>query len=139
VEAIDARLHVPKVHLPCHESDHVLNIAYNLLAGGDCLEDLELLCQDQAYLDALGARRIPGPTTEGDFCRRFGTRDVQALQDAINDTRVGVWRVYGQSDPGFFDEARIDADGSLIQKIDLADPVAATKDNTTTPTTPKTG
>ena len=24
-----------------------------------------------AYLDALGARRIPDPTTAGDFCRRF--------------------------------------------------------------------
>ncbi len=33
-ETIDRRLHLLKVHLPYHESDHVLNIAYNLLAGG---------------------------------------------------------------------------------------------------------
>ena len=26
---------------------------------------------DEVYLDALGAERIPDPTTAGDFCRRF--------------------------------------------------------------------
>ena len=41
-EAIDRRLHLLKIHLPYHESHHVLNIAYNALSGGTCLEDLEL-------------------------------------------------------------------------------------------------
>jgi hypothetical protein len=71
VDAIDSNVHVLKVHLPYHESDHVLNIAYNLLCDGHCLEDLETLRNDEAYLDALGAGRIPDPTTAGDFCRRF--------------------------------------------------------------------
>ncbi|MEX0670493.1 MAG: IS1380 family transposase, partial [Pirellulales bacterium] len=39
-EAINERLDLLKVHLPCHESDHVLNIAYNLLAGNSRLEHL---------------------------------------------------------------------------------------------------
>ena len=68
---IDRRVKLLKLHMPYHESDHVLNIAYNLLAGGTCLEHLELLRTNEAYLDALGARRIPDPTTAGDFCRRF--------------------------------------------------------------------
>ena len=58
-QTIDRHLELLKIHLPYHESDHVLNIAYNLLAGGTCLEHLELLRNDEAYLDALGARRIP--------------------------------------------------------------------------------
>jgi len=33
IEDIDRDLHLLKRHLPYHESDHVLNIAYNLLAG----------------------------------------------------------------------------------------------------------
>ena len=37
IEAIDRRLHLLKVHLPYHESDHVLNIAYNILCSGTCL------------------------------------------------------------------------------------------------------
>jgi len=68
-QAIDAQIGLLKIHLPYHDSDHVLNIAYNLLAGGSCLEHLELLRSDEAYLDALGARRIPerdGPPGDGD-------------------------------------------------------------------------
>jgi len=41
-EAIDRKLHLLKVHLPYHESDHVLNIAYNILCGGERLEHIEL-------------------------------------------------------------------------------------------------
>ncbi len=47
-EEIDRRLQLFKVHLPYHESDHVLNLAYNVLCGGTCLEDLELRRQDAA-------------------------------------------------------------------------------------------
>ncbi len=79
VRRLNEHLHVLKRHLPYHESDHVRNIGYNLLAGGDCLEDLELLRQDEACLDALGAQRIPDPTTEGDFCRRLTRRPEPPL------------------------------------------------------------
>ena len=57
-EAINESLRLLKVHQPYHESDHVLNIAYNLLCGGKTLEDLEQLRHDEVYLDALGARVI---------------------------------------------------------------------------------
>ena len=110
IEAIDRRLHLLKVHLPYHESDHVLNVAYNILAGGICLQDIELQRNQEAYLDALGAQRIPDPTTEGDFCRRFKPADVETLMEAINEVRLGVWKFQG---PEFFDRAVIDADGTL--------------------------
>ncbi len=110
VEAIDEDLHLLKVHLPYHESDHVLNIAMNVMAGGTCLEDIELLRNDEVYLDALGAQRIPDPTTAGDFCRRFEPDDVWTLMDAINTSRVRVWQ---QQPDEFFDEAVIEADGTL--------------------------
>jgi hypothetical protein len=112
IESLDEQLELLKVHLPYHESDHVLNIAYNLLCGGSCLEDLELLRQDEAYLNALGAQRIPDPTTAGDFCRRFETADVEALQAAINETRLTVWAQQDRDGP-FFEEAVIDVDGTL--------------------------
>jgi hypothetical protein len=90
IDAIDRELHVLKVHLPYHESDHVLNIAYNILCDGHCLEDLERLRNDEAYLDALGASRIPDPTTAGDFCRRFESPEmVRTLMEAINTVRLG--------------------------------------------------
>ena len=96
-EAIDRRLQLLKIHLPYHESDHVLNIAYNVLAGGRCLDHLELLRSDEAYLDALGARRIPDPTTAGDFCRRFDAADIFRLQQVFNATRLKVWSIEAPS------------------------------------------
>ena len=112
VAALDAHVDVLKVHLPYHESDHVLGIAYNVLCGGTCLQDIELRRQNEVYLDALGAERIPDPTTAGDFCRRFGAAEIEALQAAINETRVRVWRAQAAD---FFDEAVIDADGTLAE------------------------
>ena len=109
-DAIDRRLRLLKVHLPYYESDHVLNIAYNILAGGTCLEDIELWRNDEVYLDALGAARIPDPTTAGDFCRRFDESDVDTLMNVINDVRVKVWQ---QQPDAFFEEAIIEADGTL--------------------------
>ena len=84
ISDIDRKLHLLKRHLPYHESDHVLNIAFNILAGGRRIEHLELRRNDEVYLDALGAQRIPDPTTAGDFCRRFSEADVLTLMDAIN-------------------------------------------------------
>ena len=112
VAAIDQHVEVLKVHLPYHESDHVLGIAYNVLCGGTCLQDIELRRQNEVYLDALGAQRIPDPTTAGDFCRRFDEAAVESLQTAINKTRVRVWRAQPAT---FFDEAVIDADGTLAE------------------------
>ncbi len=111
VEAIDRHVRVLKLHLPYHESDHVLGLAYNALCGGTCLQDIERRRQDEVYLDALGAQRIPDPTTAGDFCRRFEEVDIEALQEAINQCRLRVWR---HQDETFFDEAVIDADGTVV-------------------------
>jgi hypothetical protein len=110
IEAIDDAVQVLKIHQPYHESDHVLNIAYNALCGGRCLEDIELRRSDEAYLDGLGAERIPDPTTAGDFCRRFGEHDVLAMMHAINQVRVRVWQ---QQPASFFEEAVIEADGTM--------------------------
>ncbi len=111
IDAIDRRLHLLKIHQPYHESDHVLNFAYNILCGGTCLEDMELRRNDEVFLDALGAERTPDPTTAGDFCRRFDEVDIHILMDIINQVRLRVWR---QQPESFFDEAIIDVDGTLV-------------------------
>ena len=110
IEDLDEHVEVLKAHLPYYESDHVLNIAYNVLCGGQCLEDIDLRRNDEVYLDALGAQRIPDPTTAGDFCRRFTRLDIESLQSAINEARLRVW---AEQPAEFFDEAVIDADGTL--------------------------
>jgi Transposase DDE domain group 1 len=111
IEAIDRRLHVLKIHLPYHESDHVLNIAYNPLCDGTCFQDIEQRRHDENFLNALGARRVPDPTTAGDFCRRFTRDHIYTLLDVINDTRLKVW---ARQPRAFFDRATVDMDGSLV-------------------------
>jgi hypothetical protein len=69
-----------------------LNIAYNTLAGGTCLDDIELRRNDESFMDSLGADRIPDPTTAGDFTRRFSEQDVLSLMDAINAIRPKIWK-----------------------------------------------
>ena len=69
----------------------MLNLAYNALLEGVRLEDIELRRNDEAFLDGLGAQRIPDPTTSGDFTRRFGEGSILDLQEAINTTRQEVW------------------------------------------------
>jgi hypothetical protein len=110
-DAIDRDLHLLKRHVPYFESDHVLNLTYNLLAGGTCLEDLELLRNNETYLNVLDAQRIPDPTTAGDFLRRFGAADLDTLMRVLNDKRVTVWQ---QQPDAFREEAIIEGDGTLV-------------------------
>ena len=111
VDAIDRRLHLLQVHLPYHESDHVLNFAINALCDGDCIQDMELRRNDECFLDALGAEAIPDPTTAGDFCRRFEAGDVRQLLDAIDEARLKVWC---RQPAKFFREAIIDMDSTFV-------------------------
>ena len=110
-KTIDATLKLLKVHLPYHESDHVLNLAYNVLCGGTRLEDIERLRHDTAYMNALGAELIPDPTTAGDFTRRFDEEHVRQLMECINAVRPQLWRTRARDllNP----VAYIDVDGTM--------------------------
>jgi hypothetical protein len=111
VQEIDRRLHLLKMHVPYHESDHVLNLAINALCDATCLQDIELRRNDEVFLDALGTQSIPDPTTAGDFCRRFTQESLHDLQAAINVARLNVWRLQSEE---FFVEAVIDMDSTHV-------------------------
>lgn len=111
-ELIDAQLKILKRVRPYQDSDHVLNIAYNLLCGGQVLDDLEVRRNDAAYLDLLGARAIPDPTTAGDFCRRFDAPAIWRLMKIFNEARLRVWKRSPRDLS--LETARIDADGSIV-------------------------
>ncbi len=79
--AINKNVGLLKAHVPYFESDHVLNICYNVMTGGTCLEDIDRLRDDASYTDSLSTERIPDPTTAGDFLRRFQVADITRLQE----------------------------------------------------------
>lgn len=111
-ERINSQVPVLKVHRGYHESDHVLNIAYNAICEGDCLQDIERRQHDEVYLDLLGVQRLPDPTTAGDFCRRFTTDSLLALEAVLHQTRQQVWR---SQPPDFFTQAKLDVDGTMVE------------------------
>ena len=108
---LDERVHVFTRHRPYHESDHILTMTYNVLTGGQALEDIDRLRNDVTFLDAVGARRLPDPTTAGDFLRRFTPEDVTALMEAQNDARLCVWKAQPSR---FRAQAVIDVDGTIV-------------------------
>jgi len=109
-ESIDERVKVLERHLPYRESDHVLNLIYNVMTGGSCLQDLEDRRRDLVYLDALGARKVPAPSTEGDFLRRFDRESIWKVMEAFNEARLKVW---SRQDEEFRGQATLDADGTI--------------------------
>jgi hypothetical protein len=108
--AINQNVALLQRHVPYWESDHVLNLAYNVLTGGTCLEDIERLRNDETYMNGLDAERIPDPTTAGDFLRRFDETWIFALQETFNETRTKIWEL---QDSSFRKEAVIDVDGTI--------------------------
>ncbi len=111
-EEIDSSVELLTFHKPYHESDHVLNVAYNTLCGGQRLQDIELRRGDAVFLDGLGTQSLPDPTTAGDFCRRFDEQSILALQEAVNRARLKVWA--GQPESFFATPAVIDADATIV-------------------------
>lgn len=112
-ELLNANVSVLKRHLPYFESDHILSLCYSILCGGKPLEDINRFRQDEVYLDALGVDRLPAPSTTGDYLRRYESEaSILAVQEAINQARVKVWKMQEKS---FFEVAIIDMDGTITQ------------------------
>lgn len=122
--AIDGTLELLARRKPYHESDHVLSLVFNILANGKTIDDLERQRQNVAFLDALGARRIPGPSTAGDFLRRFDAEKVDDLMSAMRQASANVWRTLPKKERRL---ATIDVDGTVVdttgeckEKMDMA-------------------
>ena len=89
---LDRSLKLLRSHRPFTESDHVLTHAYNLFSGGMCIEDIATLQASEPVRRLLGTKRIPDPTTAGDFLRRFQADDLDDLDGAIDRVQAEVWR-----------------------------------------------
>jgi hypothetical protein len=109
---LNAQVAVLQRHLPYWDSDHLLALCYNVLTGGETLEDLNRLRREEGYLEALGVPRLPAPSTAGDFLRRFDEEDLEQLQEGINQARRQVW---WRMPPHLRRQATLDVDGTLVE------------------------
>lgn len=114
-DEIDRRVKVLERHLPYRESDHILNLVYNVMSGGRCLQDIESRRRDVGYLEALGARKVPAPSTEGDFLRRMEEEDIRGVMESFDEGgRLKVWKKLPRKARR---QATIDTDGSLTPTL----------------------
>ena len=62
------------------ESVYLLAIVWNLILGGECVDDLNVLRGDPGTLRLIEMERLPTPRATGKFLRRFQIGDVRALR-----------------------------------------------------------
>ena len=67
IDLIDRQVQLLKTHLPYHESDHVLNIAYNVTCGGRCREDISCSATTRHIWMPLGPPAFPTRPPPGTF------------------------------------------------------------------------
>ena len=129
---IDASLQLLKLHRPYHESDHVLNIAYNACAAGSAWRTSRPAAATRCSSTAWGPRASPTRPPPGTSAAASTHASILALQEAINRARLKVWR--RQPASFFARPAVIDADA-----IDRADRRASPSRAWTSPTTASGG
>ena len=79
------------MHVPYFESDHVLNLAYNVMTGGTCLEDIDRLRDDTSYTTSLAAERFLIRPRRVIFCDGSSLPTSRPCR-TINQARREVWR-----------------------------------------------
>lgn len=114
-ELINSKLDLLSVHKPYFESDHILNMIYNIVVGGKYIEDLEVRRTDTAYMTALGAKRIPDPTTAGDFLRRFDGTDTEKLFEISNEYNKRIWSITNNGKKR--KQAILNIDGKIVETL----------------------
>jgi hypothetical protein len=71
---------------------------------------IEKRTQRKNWDSQLGAEIIPGPTTAGDFLRRFEEQDLIDLREVKNSIREKIWQ---QQPEAFLEKAIINVDGTI--------------------------
>ncbi len=80
---LDQELNVKQRERGYAEGEAVLSLATNLILGGSCLSDLNVLRGDPGTQQLLGVEQVLAPTTAGEYLRRFQMGDVWDLQRTL--------------------------------------------------------
>lgn len=92
------------------ESEALLGLIYNQIAGGSCLTDLQVLRGDAGTLRLLGLTSVLAPTTAGEVLRKFNIGEISDLQRCIKYLQEKVRPQQNQR------ECTIDLDASVYEQ-----------------------
>lgn len=82
-EIIDSTVKVKERERGFTESEHVLSLAVTMITGGECLDDLLNLREEDGFRTVWSHGGIPHPTTMGDFLRRFNLGHIRQLESVL--------------------------------------------------------
>lgn len=91
-------------------SEGILGLAFNLMLGGDCLDDLDVLRGDPGTMQIFGLKSLIAPRTAGDFLRRFQIGDIADFQRALREIAARVRPLQTS------DRCTIDLDASIFEQ-----------------------
>jgi hypothetical protein len=109
-EHLDRNVCVKKRERGFDESDHILSLAYNMIAGGSRLEDVNMLREDEETKEIIQQKAIPHPTTAGDFLRSFSPGHIAQLEKALCAIQK---RVHSKEKA---EEVTLDIDSSIFEQ-----------------------
>jgi Transposase DDE domain group 1 len=72
------------------ESENILALCWNLILGGDCLRDLNVLRGDAGLCELLNVRSILAPTSAGELLRQFDLGQIKALERVLRSAAERV-------------------------------------------------
>jgi len=107
-EIIDRTVRAKERERGYRESEAILSMAASMITGGECLDDLFVLREEEGFGAICSHGEIPHPTTMGDFLRRFSLGHIRQLESVITQS---FWRVYKAS--GKMDVITLDVDSTL--------------------------
>jgi len=81
-QILDEEMKVKERERGYTESESVMGMVYNMIVGGECLGDLNVLRGDRGTQELLGVESIIAPTTAGEFLYKFDIGDVRDLSRA---------------------------------------------------------
>jgi hypothetical protein len=76
---IDEELKVKERERGYREGESVMGLVYNMIVGGSCLSDLNVLRGDKGTQELLSVESLIAPTTAGEFVRKFDIGDILDL------------------------------------------------------------
>jgi len=93
---IDRKVKVKARERGYKESEAILGLAASMITGGERLDDLFVLREEEGFGAIWSHGDIPHPTTMGDFLRRFNLGHIRQLESVITESFHRVYRASGK-------------------------------------------
>jgi hypothetical protein len=101
--------------LGAHADDKCLTVIHSLLAGADCIDDLDALRAGST--ETVLGHRVAAPSTVGSFLRAFGFNHARQLDAVARELLARAVKVGAH--PGIAESVTVDIDSTLCETYGL--------------------